>query len=49
MAQGTNKKIKIVREKMIIAKTRQKNYTDKHCKDLEFKVVDHILLKVSPV
>ena len=49
MVRETNEKIGIVREKMKTAQHRQKRYTDKRCKDLEFEVGDHVFLKVSPI
>ena len=49
MIQETHQKIQIVREKMKMAQTRYKSYADSHCKDREFKVGDHMLLKVSLV
>ena len=49
MIRETSEKIKVVREKMKTAQTRHKSYADKHRRGLEFKVGDHIFLKVSPV
>ena len=49
LAQETNKKINIVREKMKAAQSKYKSYADNHPKDREFDVGDHVLLKVSPV
>ena len=33
---------------MRIAQSRQKSYQDKRKKDLEFKVSDHVFLRVTP-
>ena len=41
MVQKTNE-VKIVREKMKMVGTRYKSYENKHCKDIEFRVGDHI-------
>ena len=49
MIRETSEKIKVVQEKMKTAQTRHKSYADKHCRGLEFKVGDHVFLKVSPV
>ena len=49
MVLETSKKILVVREKIRVAQSRYKNYVDKHCKDLEFEVGDHVLLKASLV
>ncbi|KAK1431931.1 hypothetical protein QVD17_08737 [Tagetes erecta] len=44
----TNEKVAIAREKLKEAQSRQKSYADKHRRELEFKVGDHLFLKVSP-
>ncbi|KAD3642317.1 hypothetical protein E3N88_31541 [Mikania micrantha] len=44
----TNEKVAIAREKLKEAQTRQKSYADQHRRDLEFKVGEHVFLKVSP-
>ena len=44
----TNELIKIVRERLATAQSRQKSYADKRRSDLEFEVGEHVLLKVSP-
>ena len=49
LVQEINEKINIVKEKMKAAQNRQKSYADKHRKDLEFSIGDHVLLKVSLV
>ena len=38
-----------VRENLRIAQSRQKSYADNRRRDLEFKVGDHVYLKVSPL
>ena len=47
LVQETSKKINIVPEKMKAVQARYKSYADKHRKDREFVVGDHVLLKVS--
>ena len=49
MIRETSEKIKVVREKMKTVQTRHKSYADKHRRGLEFKVGDHVFLKVSPI
>ena len=49
MIRETSEKIKVIWEKMKTAQTRYKSYADKHRRGLEFKVKDHVFLKVSPV
>ncbi|EOY31685.1 Uncharacterized protein TCM_038736 [Theobroma cacao] len=44
----TNDKVKVIRERLKTAQDRQKNYSDKRRKDLEFEVEDKVFLKVSP-
>ncbi|WRX12995.1 Integrase zinc-binding domain - like 9 [Theobroma cacao] len=44
----TNDKVKVIRERLKTAQDRQKNYSDKRRKDLEFEVDDKVFLKVSP-
>ncbi|XP_071713552.1 uncharacterized protein [Rutidosis leptorrhynchoides] len=44
----TNEKIEVAKEKLKEARTRQKSYANKHRRDLEFKVGEHVFLKVSP-
>ena len=49
MIRETSEKIKVVREKMKTVQTRHKSCTDKHHRGLEFKVEEHVFLKVSPI
>ena len=49
LVRETNENINIVKEKMKVAQSRQKSYVDKHRKNIEFSVGDHVLLKVSLV
>ena len=48
LVQDTVEKIKIIRKRMQIAQSRQKNYADTRRRPLEFQVGDHVFLKVSP-
>ena len=48
LVQDTVEKIKIIRERMKIAQSRQKNYADIRRRPLEFQVGDHVFLKVFP-
>ncbi|XP_071739888.1 uncharacterized protein [Rutidosis leptorrhynchoides] len=41
-------KVELAKEKLKEARTRQKSYADKHRKALEFKIGEHVFLKVSP-
>ena len=41
-------KVKTIKEKLRAAQSRQKYYTDRRRRPLEFQVGDHVYLKVSP-
>lgn len=48
LIQETTEKIKIVRQRLLTAQSRQKSYADQRRRPLEYKVGDHVFLKVSP-
>ncbi|GJU69740.1 hypothetical protein Tco_1255999 [Tanacetum coccineum] len=48
VVQETTKKISQIKDRLKVARDRQKSYADKRRKPLEFSVGDHVLLKVSP-
>ncbi|GKD81790.1 putative reverse transcriptase domain-containing protein, partial [Tanacetum coccineum] len=48
LVQETTKKILQIKDKLKVARNRQKSYADKRRKPLEFSVGDYVLLKVSP-
>ena len=48
MVQETTEKIIQIRERLEIARSRQKSYADVRRKPLEFQVGDKVMLKVSP-
>ena len=48
LVQLTTNKIKIIREKILVAQSRQKSYADNQRRDLEFSKGDFVFLKVSP-
>ncbi|GJT77194.1 putative reverse transcriptase domain-containing protein [Tanacetum coccineum] len=48
IVQETTEKIVQIRERLKMARSRQKSYADKRRKPLEFQVGDRVLLKVSP-
>lgn len=43
------KQVKLIRDRLKTAQTRQKSYTDNRRRDLEFAVGDHVYLRVSPL
>ena len=48
IVQVTTDKINVIREKLKVARDRQKSYADNHRRNLEFKVGDRVFLWVSP-
>ncbi|GJT62249.1 putative reverse transcriptase domain-containing protein [Tanacetum coccineum] len=48
LVQETTEKISQIKDKLKVARDRQKSYADKRRKLLEFSVGDYVLLKVSP-
>ncbi|WVZ63955.1 hypothetical protein U9M48_013544 [Paspalum notatum var. saurae] len=49
LIRDAEQQIKIVRENLRVAQSRQKSYADVRCRDLTFKVDDFVYLKVSPM
>ncbi|GKG16636.1 hypothetical protein Tco_0361593, partial [Tanacetum coccineum] len=48
LVQETTEKISQIKDKLKVARDRQKSYADKRRKPPEFSVGDYVLLKVSP-
>ncbi|GJX48573.1 putative reverse transcriptase domain-containing protein, partial [Tanacetum coccineum] len=48
LVQETTEKISQIKDRLKVARDRQKRYADKRRKPLEFSVGDYVLLKVSP-
>ena len=48
LVQQTTEQIRIIRDKMLTAQSRQKSYYDKRHRPLEFEEGDHVFLKLSP-
>ncbi|GJQ91378.1 hypothetical protein Tco_0002517 [Tanacetum coccineum] len=48
LMQETTEKISQIKDRLKVARDRQKSYADKRRKPLEFSVGDYVLLKVSP-
>lgn len=44
----TSEQIRVIRQRLLAAQSRQKSYADLRRKPLEFEVGDHVFLKVSP-
>ncbi|KAI3795130.1 hypothetical protein L1987_37776 [Smallanthus sonchifolius] len=48
LIQESSDKIMLIRDNLLVARSRQKSYADKRRKPLEFQIDDLVLLKVSP-
>ena len=48
LVQETTKKIRVIRERLLAAQSRQKSYADHRRRPLEFQIGDHVFLRVSP-
>ena len=48
LIRDTSKKVELIRKRLLTAQSRQKSYADRRRQPLEFKVGDHIFLKVMP-
>ena len=48
MIRDTSEKVDLIRKRLLMAQSRQKNYADRRRRPLEFKVSDHVFLKVMP-
>ena len=47
--EEAREKVKLIRQRLQTAQSRQKSYADNRRKDLEFEVGDHAFLKVTPL
>ena len=48
LSRDTSKKEILIRQRLLMAPSRQNSYADVRCRPLEFKVGDHAFLKVMP-
>ncbi|KAK6120997.1 hypothetical protein DH2020_045267 [Rehmannia glutinosa] len=48
LVQEAMEKVKLIKERIRTAQSRQKSYTNKRRKDLEFEVGDEVFLRLSP-
>jgi hypothetical protein len=46
---NAKKQVRVIRENLKVAQSRQKSYVDKRRRDLSFEIGDFIYLKVSPM
>ena len=49
LVMRTNEKVRLIKERMRMAQSRQKSYADQRRKPLEFSEGDHVFLKVTPI
>ena len=49
LIQAAEEQVRIIRENLRVAQTRQKSYDDNRRRPLEFEEGDHVYLKVSPL
>ncbi|XP_028092736.1 uncharacterized protein LOC114292917 [Camellia sinensis] len=49
IVQLTTEKVKIIRERLKTAQSRQKSYADNRRRNLEFEVDSHVFVKVTPM
>jgi hypothetical protein len=49
LIQEAEEQVRIIRENLWVAQTRQKSYADNRRKPLEFEERNHVYLKVSPL
>ena len=48
LIRDTSEKVNLIKKRLLMAQSRQKSYVDKRRRPLEFKVGDHVFLKVMP-
>ena len=48
LIRDTFEKVNLIQKRLLTDQSRQKSYADRRCRPLEFKVSDHVFLKVMP-
>ena len=48
LIRDTSEKVSLIRQRLLMAQSRQKSYADVRRRPLEFEVGDHVFLKVRP-
>ena len=48
LIRDTSEKVSLIRQRLLTAQSRQKNYANVRCRPLEFEVGDHVFLKLMP-
>ncbi|XP_057985315.1 uncharacterized protein LOC131170274, partial [Hevea brasiliensis] len=49
LIQLTSEKVRLIRDRLLTAQSRQRSYADPKRKDVEFMIGDHVFLRVSPM
>ena len=49
LIQGTEEKVKMIRERLKVAANRQKSYADLKRKDIQYEIGEKVFLRVSPL
>ena len=47
--EDAQEKVKLLRQRLLTAQSRQKSYADNRRKDLEFEIGDRVFLKITPL
>ena len=48
LIRDTSEKVRLIRQRLLTAQSRQKSYVDVRRRPLKFEVGDHVFLKVMP-
>ena len=49
LIKESKQKVKLIRDRLKVAQSRQKSYADSKCKEIVYKVGDRVYLRVSPL
>lgn len=49
LVDQTTRQIELIKERLLVAQSRQKSHADKRRRPLELEVGDHVFLKVTPI
>ena len=48
LIRDTSEKVGLIQQRLLTARSREKSYTDRRCRPLEFEFGDDVFLKVRP-
>ena len=49
LIKESEEKVKLIRDRLMVAQSRQKSYVDSKCKEIVYEVGDRVYLRVSPL